>query len=130
MYIIYFYLHYDISFSAYDPADYEHLPVGQDIKELFQYITRYRNFEPSTSFMLKSGNVHTCGIPAFAVMFFWLCKFCFIFFVLHQTYLNQIFTYSVPFRTLSNVLFRWSIYIVFRTPKNAPWTTVLQVSIW
>jgi len=27
--------------SAYDPADYEHLPVSQEIKELFQYITRY-----------------------------------------------------------------------------------------
>lgn len=27
--------------GAYDPADYEHLNVGQDIKELFQYITRY-----------------------------------------------------------------------------------------
>ena len=27
-------------FSAYDPADYEHLPVSQEIKELFQYITR------------------------------------------------------------------------------------------
>ncbi|XP_046853712.1 intraflagellar transport protein 46 homolog [Xenia sp. Carnegie-2017] len=27
--------------GAYDPVDYEHLPVGKDIKELFQYITRY-----------------------------------------------------------------------------------------
>lgn len=27
--------------GAYDPADYEHLHVSQDIKELFQYITRY-----------------------------------------------------------------------------------------
>lgn len=27
--------------GAYDPADYEHLNVGQEIKELFQYITRY-----------------------------------------------------------------------------------------
>nr|XP_006814223.1 PREDICTED: intraflagellar transport protein 46 homolog isoform X3 [Saccoglossus kowalevskii] len=27
--------------GAYDPADYEHLPVQPDIKELFQYITRY-----------------------------------------------------------------------------------------
>ncbi|XP_020605357.1 intraflagellar transport protein 46 homolog isoform X2 [Orbicella faveolata] len=27
--------------GAYDPADYEHLPVSQEIKELFQYITRY-----------------------------------------------------------------------------------------
>ncbi|KTG42468.1 hypothetical protein cypCar_00010152 [Cyprinus carpio] len=26
---------------AYDPADYEHLPVSTEIKELFQYITRY-----------------------------------------------------------------------------------------
>ena len=26
---------------AYDPADYEHLPVNQEIKELFQYITRW-----------------------------------------------------------------------------------------
>ena len=29
------------SFRAYDPADYEHLHVSQEIKELFQYITRY-----------------------------------------------------------------------------------------
>ena len=29
------------TYSAYDPADYEHLPVSQEIKELFQYITRY-----------------------------------------------------------------------------------------
>lgn len=28
-------------FRAYDPADYEHLHVSQEIKELFQYITRY-----------------------------------------------------------------------------------------
>ena len=28
------------SFRAYDPADYEHLHVSQEIKELFQYITR------------------------------------------------------------------------------------------
>lgn len=28
-------------FRAYDPADYEHLPVSQEIKELFHYITRY-----------------------------------------------------------------------------------------
>ena len=27
--------------SAYDPAEYENLPVSSDIKELFQYITRY-----------------------------------------------------------------------------------------
>ncbi|KAK2871077.1 hypothetical protein Q8A67_023604 [Cirrhinus molitorella] len=27
--------------GAYDPADYEHLPVTAEIKELFQYITRY-----------------------------------------------------------------------------------------
>nr|CAB3255368.1 intraflagellar transport protein 46 homolog [Phallusia mammillata] len=27
--------------GAYDPADYEHLTVSQEIKELFQYITRY-----------------------------------------------------------------------------------------
>uniref|UniRef100_A0A8C2HK66 Intraflagellar transport protein 46 homolog n=1 Tax=Cyprinus carpio TaxID=7962 RepID=A0A8C2HK66_CYPCA len=27
--------------GAYDPADYEHLPVSTEIKELFQYITRY-----------------------------------------------------------------------------------------
>ncbi|XP_068686011.1 intraflagellar transport protein 46 homolog [Montipora foliosa] len=27
--------------GAYDPADYEHLHVSQEIKELFQYITRY-----------------------------------------------------------------------------------------
>ena len=27
--------------GTYDPADYEHLPVNQEIKELFQYITRY-----------------------------------------------------------------------------------------
>lgn len=27
--------------SAYDPSDYEHLPVSQEIKELFEYITRY-----------------------------------------------------------------------------------------
>ncbi|XP_072469163.1 intraflagellar transport protein 46 homolog isoform X2 [Notamacropus eugenii] len=27
--------------GAYDPADYEHLPVSAEIKELFQYITRY-----------------------------------------------------------------------------------------
>uniref|UniRef100_A0A673Y1Q0 Intraflagellar transport protein 46 homolog n=1 Tax=Salmo trutta TaxID=8032 RepID=A0A673Y1Q0_SALTR len=26
---------------AYDPADYDHLPVTAEIKELFQYITRY-----------------------------------------------------------------------------------------
>ncbi|KXJ20370.1 intraflagellar transport protein 46 homolog [Exaiptasia diaphana] len=27
--------------GAYDPSDYEHLPVSQEIKELFEYITRY-----------------------------------------------------------------------------------------
>ncbi|XP_069470531.1 intraflagellar transport protein 46 homolog isoform X2 [Ambystoma mexicanum] len=27
--------------GAYDPTDYEHLPVSAEIKELFQYITRY-----------------------------------------------------------------------------------------
>eukprot|EP00069_Balaena_mysticetus_P022020 bmy_03267T0 len=27
--------------GAYDPADYEHLPVSPEIKELFQYISRY-----------------------------------------------------------------------------------------
>merc|ERR550534_1679613 len=27
--------------GAYDPAEYEHLPVSQEIKDLFQYITRY-----------------------------------------------------------------------------------------
>ncbi|EPY88051.1 intraflagellar transport protein 46 isoform 2-like protein [Camelus ferus] len=27
--------------GAYDPADYEHLPVSAEIKELFQYINRY-----------------------------------------------------------------------------------------
>ncbi|XP_039085327.1 intraflagellar transport protein 46 homolog isoform X3 [Hyaena hyaena] len=27
--------------EAYDPADYEHLPVSAEIKELFQYISRY-----------------------------------------------------------------------------------------
>ncbi|XP_051895916.1 intraflagellar transport protein 46 homolog isoform X1 [Pristis pectinata] len=27
--------------GAYDPADYEHLPTSTEIKELFQYITRY-----------------------------------------------------------------------------------------
>ncbi|XP_051973945.1 intraflagellar transport protein 46 homolog isoform X3 [Xyrauchen texanus] len=27
--------------GAYDPADYDHLPVSAEIKELFQYITRY-----------------------------------------------------------------------------------------
>jgi len=27
--------------GAYDPGDYEHLQVNQEIKELFQYITRY-----------------------------------------------------------------------------------------
>ena len=26
---------------AYDPADYEHLPVSAEIKELFQYISRW-----------------------------------------------------------------------------------------
>jgi hypothetical protein len=25
---------------AYDPADYEHLPVSAEIKELFEYISR------------------------------------------------------------------------------------------
>lgn len=28
-------------FRAYDPAEYENLPVSSEIKELFQYITRY-----------------------------------------------------------------------------------------
>ena len=28
-------------YSAYDPADYENLPVTPEIKELFQYITRF-----------------------------------------------------------------------------------------
>ncbi|XP_036114672.1 intraflagellar transport protein 46 homolog isoform X3 [Molossus molossus] len=27
--------------GAYDPADYEHLPVSAEVKELFQYINRY-----------------------------------------------------------------------------------------
>ncbi|XP_066911855.1 intraflagellar transport protein 46 homolog isoform X1 [Clytia hemisphaerica] len=27
--------------GTYDPAEYEHLPVSQEIRELFQYITRY-----------------------------------------------------------------------------------------
>ncbi|KAI5629233.1 intraflagellar transport protein 46-like [Silurus asotus] len=29
------------AYSAYDPADYDHLRVTSEIKELFQYITRY-----------------------------------------------------------------------------------------
>ena len=41
--IMNFFIEYwlNFHFRAYDPAEYEHLPVGQDIKELFQYITRY-----------------------------------------------------------------------------------------
>ncbi|XP_062342375.1 intraflagellar transport protein 46 homolog isoform X2 [Osmerus eperlanus] len=31
----------DFMCRAYDPADYDHLPVSAEIKELFQYITRY-----------------------------------------------------------------------------------------
>merc|ERR1712141_676787 len=27
--------------GAYDPTEYEHLPVSEEIKELFQHITRY-----------------------------------------------------------------------------------------
>ena len=27
--------------SAYDPAEFEHLPVSSELKELFQHITRY-----------------------------------------------------------------------------------------
>ena len=30
-----------LSSSAYDPGEYENLPVNAEIKELFQYITRY-----------------------------------------------------------------------------------------
>ena len=33
--------YYCYSFRAYDPADFEHLHVSQEIKDLFQYITRY-----------------------------------------------------------------------------------------
>lgn len=33
-----------IYFRAYDPGDYENLPVTPEIKELFQYITRYSFF--------------------------------------------------------------------------------------
>ncbi|XP_028400074.1 intraflagellar transport protein 46 homolog isoform X2 [Dendronephthya gigantea] len=39
--------------GAYDPAEYEHLPVGQDIKELFQYITRYTPQSIDLEFKLK-----------------------------------------------------------------------------
>ncbi|CAB3998872.1 intraflagellar transport 46 homolog [Paramuricea clavata] len=39
--------------GAYDPADYEHLPVGQDIKELFQYITRYTPQSIELEYKLK-----------------------------------------------------------------------------
>lgn len=39
--------------GAYDPADYEHLPVSQDIKELFQYITRYTPQSIELDYKLK-----------------------------------------------------------------------------
>ncbi|XP_053308462.1 intraflagellar transport protein 46 homolog [Spea bombifrons] len=32
---------HETSNAGYDPADFEHLPVTSEIKELFQYITRY-----------------------------------------------------------------------------------------
>jgi len=39
--------------GTYDPADYEHLPVSQEIKELFQYITRYTPQVVDLDFRLK-----------------------------------------------------------------------------
>jgi len=39
--------------GAYDPADYEHLPVSQEIKELFQYITRYTPQTVDLEYKLK-----------------------------------------------------------------------------
>ena len=39
---LFFLSKWEFTFSgAYDPSDYEHLPVQPEIKELFQYITRY-----------------------------------------------------------------------------------------
>lgn len=34
---------------AYDPADYEHLPVSAEVKELFQYISRWVLGPPTTT---------------------------------------------------------------------------------
>jgi len=42
--------------GAYDPADYEHLTVSQEIKELFQYITRYTPQSISLEHKLKPFN--------------------------------------------------------------------------
>ncbi|XP_028840095.1 intraflagellar transport protein 46 homolog [Denticeps clupeoides] len=39
--------------GAYDPADYEHLPVSAEIKELFQYITRYTPQNVELDYKLK-----------------------------------------------------------------------------
>ena len=33
--------HWSIGFRAYDPAEFESLPVTNEIKDLFQYITRW-----------------------------------------------------------------------------------------
>lgn len=39
--------------GTYDPVDYEHLPVNQEIKELFQYISRYTPQTIDLDFRLK-----------------------------------------------------------------------------
>ena len=45
--------------GAYNPADYKHLPVNAEIKDLFQYITRYKPHEVELDSTLK------CFIPDF-----------------------------------------------------------------
>jgi len=39
--------------GTYDPADYEHLPVNQEIKELFTYITRYTPQTIDLDYLMK-----------------------------------------------------------------------------
>lgn len=45
--------------GAYNPADYKHLPVNAEIKDLFQYISRYKPHEVELDSTLK------CFIPDF-----------------------------------------------------------------
>ena len=35
------YNYYIFYYSGYDPSDYDHLQIGDEVKDLFQYITRY-----------------------------------------------------------------------------------------
>lgn len=60
---------------AYDPADYDHLPVSAEIKELFQYITRWvKSHNPESSQAVWE---ETRMKIVQGVVFYFLCRMMF-----------------------------------------------------